>query len=71
MEEPCTVLEELHKTKTKALKAVNFCYYCLQAKYSTYCLFFAQFILSIVYYIGITITVLQKEKLKSQLKISP
>lgn len=48
VKEPCTVLEELHETKTKALKTVNICYYCLQDKYSTYCLFFTQLILSTV-----------------------
>lgn len=48
MEEPCSVLEELHETQMKALKTVDICYYSLQAKYSTCCLFFAQLVLSTV-----------------------
>lgn len=48
VKEPCTVIEELHRTKTKAIKTVSIRCYSLWAKYSTYCLFFAQLILSTV-----------------------
>lgn len=67
MEKPCTVLKELHETKTKALKTVNTFCYCLQATYSFNSLLFAQLILAIVI-LDIIIIALKEEEWKSTLK---
>lgn len=54
------VSEKLHKTNTKALETNTSYYICLQAKHNTYCLVFAQLILSKVL-LYLSVIVLWKE----------